>query len=784
MRLGLGGLWRFQPDPAGYGADLGYGELDCDDRRWREVRVPVDFETCHPALEAYEGAGWFRRWVTVPDDWRGRRVVLHFEGVNTHARVWVNGYAVGTCEDPFLPFEFDVHDVLAFGRSNLIAVRIDNERRPGEVPGLERGWRNFGGFLREAWMTATGLCHIERVSTVAEPNEGGGHLAVEAWIRNASEEGARVALAVEVGDAGVGEGGQVLASQTSAEHLIPVGETVPIGVSLDVSGVLPWSPSSPQLYTVRLTLEGDAAGDTRTFRVGFRTIEARAGSLWLNGEPIFLTGFNRHEDSPTRNMCPDLDLAREDLAAMKAAGANFVRLCHYPHHPGEVALCDELGLLVMDEIPLYWWSGAGEGEELVGEKLAGQKLGAAKRQLEKLIWRDRTHPSVIFWSVSNETEEARPEVAAGNRELVQLAKALDPTRLAVHVSNHWRAQPKFDADDVICVNAYPSIPARWSDGELAHDLAGSTRFWRDGLAELHLIYPEKPILVTEFGATSFYDVTDGIFGGEHHAEVIERAFAGMDAPYVAGATLWCWADHAWPPATFAFCNYLAVSPYGVLTRDRRRKAPYWTARRLFQERQGVQPGDRAGHTTAPGPAGREIYMVRPNLDDIPHVALPEGFRIRAMRPDEGALWTDIWRDADPYASVDQGMFDREFGYDRQALAWRGFMVENEKGVAVATITAWYNRTYQGDDYGQVHWVAVREAYRGRGIGKAMLSYVLARMAQWHDKAFLGTQTKRLPAIKLYLDFGFVPDLRYEGARTAWQEVRADLDHPVLEALDL
>ncbi len=785
MRLNLDGLWRFQPDPAGYGVARGYSELDCDDRRWREVRVPVDFEACHPDLDTYEGAGWYRRWVTVPGDWRDRRVAFHFEGVNSHARVWVNGYEAGVCEDPFLPFEFDVQDLLSFGGRNLIVVRIDNERRPGEVPGLQRGWRNFGGFLREAWLAATGLCYIDRVATVAEPAGGSGHLDVEAWIRNSSREGVDVVLTVEVSAAGVDGRGPVLADGASAAHLVPVGETVPIGVSLDVPEVRPWSPVRPQLYTLRLRLGGDAVDEARALRVGFRAIEAREGSLWLNGEPIFLTGFNRHEDSPVRNMCPDLDLVRQDLEAMKAAGANFVRLCHYPHHPGEVALCDELGLLVMDEIPLYWWSGTGEGDSIEeGEVLAARKLAAAKRQLEALIWRDRTHPSVILWSVSNETEEARPEVAAGNRELVRLAKALDPTRLAVHVSNHWQAYPNFEADDVICVNGYPSIRPRWSEGELDYDLAASTSFWREGLAELHASYSDKPILVTEFGATSFYDVADGVFSGAHHAEVIEHEFAGMDAPYVAGATIWCWADHAWPPATFAFCNYLAVSPYGVLTRDRRRKAPYRAVGRLFRERQGMPSTDREAHRLAPGPAGREITMVRPDLDDIPDVALPEGFHIRPMRPDEGALWTDIWRDADAYASVDQGTFDRQFGHDRQALGWRGFMVENEKGVAVATITAWYNRTYQGEDYGQIHWVAVRESCWGRGLAKAMLSHALERMAQWHDKAFLGTQTKRLPAIKLYLDFGFVPDLRHDGARAAWREVRARLDHPVLTALEL
>ncbi len=191
-------------------------------------------------------------------------------------------------------------------------------------------------------------------------------------------------------------------------------------------------------------------------RFGFRRIEAGEGGLLLNGRPVFLTGFNRHEDSPCTGMAPDLGIVRRDLEDMVRLGANFVRLCHYPHDPRELDLCDELGLLAMAEIPLYWWNGLEEGEEACARKLA-----AAERQLTNMIRRDVNHPSVILWSVSNETQEQRAEVAAGNAELVRLAKRLDPSRLAVHVSDHWREHPHFEADDVLCVNAYPSWAGQW-----------------------------------------------------------------------------------------------------------------------------------------------------------------------------------------------------------------------------------------------------------------------------------------------------------------------------------
>ncbi len=777
MHIDLSDLWRFQPDPAGTGEARGYFTPAYDHRLWREVRVPADFESCDPALDTYEGAGWYRRWVTLPAAWRGRRVVLRCEGMNAHATVWVNGNKVGTYGEPFLPFAFEVQDALTYGTESLIVVRVDNERRLGEVPGRQRGWRNYGGLLREVSLEATDPCHLEEVRTTAVPSRHGGVLTLSAAVVNGRDRGVPARLHAAVSDAD----GQVLARWEGERQLIAVGERVELALEGLVPEIRAWSPDDPALVTVEIAVSvGDEVVDTRSLRVGFRTVEAREGRLLLNGEPVFLTGFNRHEDAPEHHMCTDLATARRDLEAMKAAGANFVRLCHYPHHPGELDLCDELGLLVMDEIPLYWWNGLEEGEVA-----AAAKLEAAKRQLTALIRRDRNHPSVIFWSVSNETHEERPEVVAGNTSLVELARALDATRLAVHVSDHWREHPSFEADDVVCVNGYPSIGPLAADVEpdAGYDLAQSTAFWREELAVLHARYPGKPILVTEFGYTSLYGVSDNAFGGDLHAEVLEAELAGMDALYVCGATIWCWADHAWPPATFAFCGHLAISPYGVLTRDRRRKPAYERAGALFRARHGTVKPERSGPHGAT-PSGREVYMVRRHMDDIPQRSFPAGFRARPMRPDDGGLWADIWRDADDYGPIPPELFHEAFGDDPAALRWRGFIIEDERELAVATITAWYDRTYQGEEYGQIHWVAVRRAYWGRGLGKAMMTHTLNAMAQWHERAYLGTQTRRLAAIKVYLDFGFVPDLRHEGAREAWCEVRARLAHPVLAALEL
>ena len=138
---------------------------------------------------------------------------------------------------------------------------------------------------------------------------------------------------------------------------------------------------------------------------------------------------------------------------------------------------------------------------------------------------------------------------------------------------------------MVCINAYPSQGGLAREG-LGFDLSTSGEMWSNGIAALHELYPEKPILVTEFGHPSLETTFGHAFGEDTAASVIEHEFAGMQHDYRCGAIVWCWADHAWPAETFRMMNGLATSPFGVVSRERRKKAAYWTTRRLFIERQG------------------------------------------------------------------------------------------------------------------------------------------------------------------------------------------------------
>jgi beta-glucuronidase len=553
----LGGTWQATLDPENKGEREGWFKEDFTAQGWREVQVPGSFANVAPEIDRYEGVGWFRRSFRVPQHFEGRRVVLHFEGVNYQCKVWINGRLVGENPDAFLAFDLPLGSETRFGRDNALVIRVDNTRRRDIIPGGRQGWHPFGGILREAELRVGGLCRIESARIVAEPNGTGGFLRLQAVVANGSER--QIAGRTEV--AILDEKGAVLGRSAAGPVAVDAGKSATVEISRQIPSIRPWSPEVPALYTadIRLMSE-DKVLDRVSVRSGFRKIEARGTMLYLNGKPVFLTGFNRHEDSPKTDMSPDPELTRKELLQMKEMGCNFIRLCHYPQHPKTIELCDEVGLLAMCEIPLYMWPGVAEGLE----NYRGT-VGCAKRQLTKMIERDRNHPSVIFWSVSNECHTQHPEVRGTNVMLIQQAKRLDPTRLAVHVSDHWQqGDPRADSfgeDDVICLNGYPNPKE-------------GPGWWATRLEQLHREYPDKPILVTEFGGEADRPI-------EWQIGRLQAGFEGTKAAYVCGITIWCWADHPWdktwlkPP----------LSPYGVFARDRTPRPSVKVAKEGFLTRQ-------------------------------------------------------------------------------------------------------------------------------------------------------------------------------------------------------
>ena len=175
-----------------------------------------------------------------------------------------------------------------------------------------------------------------------------------------------------------------------------------------------------------------------------------------------------------------------------------------------------------------------------------------------------------------------------------------------------------------------------------------------------------------------------------------------------------------------------------------------------------------------------VRMLREHMEDIPDIPFPEGFSVRNFRPGEGHIWTRIQRAAEPFFEIKDDLFQREFGKNLPDMEDRSFFVITGHGEEVGTITAWWNPDLRGKEWGLIHWVAILPDYQGRGLAKPAMSVTMKRLKQSHDRALLGTSTGRIVAIKVYLDFGFCPDVEAENSQEAWTEVASVLAHPTLK----
>ena len=326
--------------------------------------------------------GWCRRTFRAPAEWYGRRVVIRFEAVNYRAKVWLNGKLVAENHDAFLPFECDASDTIHSEGVNVLVVQAGNQHHDDDVPGRHVQGRGYGGILREVTLYSADSTFLGEVCVVATLAKGEGSVEVRVDAGGELVSGVEVTAEVREPD------GCILAS-IEPVSLKADGRAA---LSCEVGDPSLWSPDSPALYTVVTTLRTDCfVRDAVEKHFGFRSIEATPHGLLLNGSPVFLTGFNRHEDSPRTDMVSDPEAARQDLERMKEAGANFARLCHYPHHPVDLDICDELGLMVMDEIPLNL-------------EVDPARAASAERQLERMIRRDRHHPCVIDQELAGLTQ--------------------------------------------------------------------------------------------------------------------------------------------------------------------------------------------------------------------------------------------------------------------------------------------------------------------------------------------------------------------------------------------
>jgi len=538
LTMDLSGPWRFCYRDRVEDQPIGYEQVDADVSAWAEIDVPSNWEMKGYGRPVYAPAklprslkvrprprinranspvGCYRREFVLPNEWRGKRIILSFGGVASAMHVWVNGEQVGYSQDSMLPADFDITAQARLGEQNVLAVTVyrwcDGSYLENQdmwfLSGIFRAVRVLAepAVRLDDWFGRTRFDQANEDADllldvrVRNPE----HIDIDGWsvlVRVLDASGALVAEA--------------------SEPVTPVDDGGLAGLSLRVERPHQWTAETPYLYRVMLTLI-DAVGqpiDTRLFRHGFREVSVQGRELRVNGRPVKLLGVNHHDWDPEGGHAMPYERLLQDVRLMKLHNINAVRTSHYPADERFLALCDEYGLYVLGEANV----------ETHGARLAmrGDRRWRAAMidRMERMVLRDRNHPCVIMWSLGNEScsDERFAAMAAA-------ARALDATRPI-----HYEGDHLGEYTDVYSMMY--ATPAQWERialGEAPPRLAllAAEGDWRVLKVRASSV-GDKPLVLCEYA----HAMGNSVGNLDEYLTLFERY------PQCIGGFIWDWADQA------------------------------------------------------------------------------------------------------------------------------------------------------------------------------------------------------------------------------------------------
>mgnify|MGYP000492270193 CR=1 FL=1 len=549
------GFWKFKIDK----------DLIGDKEEWFKgfesndlIFVPSSWNEQNPEWDQFTGVAWYQKDFYIQKELEGKLAWIRFEGAGYKTRIWTNGNFVGEHEGAFTSFGYAIKE-LKFGGFNRIVVRIDNSPSIRNLPpalGLNVSafdFFHYGGIHRPVYLEFTDKCYVEDL-TIYTSSDG----SLKALIDNVCEE--PVSLKVSLASKDLNS---IIYEETVSD--VKSGRYI---YKKKFSGIKPWSPEEPNLYNliVELYLDGELK-DSVYERIGFRSIKVKEGKIYVNDKPVFLKGFGRHEDYPVfgKNL-PGPVLIR-DFYLMKKMGANSFRTSHYPYSNMHLDMADEFGFLVILEPPLCY-----SGMERIADKKSIVKLfsdreylAKAKKVIAEMIKEHKNRPSVIMYSVMNEPQSDMPEIAEVIKELSAYFNKLDPSRPTTFASNRSVKDLALGYVDVISLNFYRGWYSEWGDID-----RGVEAMMAD-LEEIHRRHPDKPIIITEFGASAvlgLHSEPPQMWSEEYQAEFIRKYVEALSRKdYIVGLHVWNFADFRTPQTPWR----TILNRKGVFTRDRQPK---------------------------------------------------------------------------------------------------------------------------------------------------------------------------------------------------------------------
>mgnify|MGYP000026501678 CR=1 FL=1 len=434
----LNGDWTFDLAPMPDDAPADFADPAFDAGDWDSIEVPLNWQCAGydaphytnvvypfpldpPEVPTENPTGRSRRTFHVDEDWDGRQIRLHFEGVDSAFHLWVNGERVGYSEGARLPAEFDVTEYVEPG-DNTVAVRVYKWTNGSYVEDQDMWW--LSGIFREVYAYAVPETHVADVDVRTDLDDDyvDATLRASVDVTNDGTAAATRTVAATLRDA---DGTAV--AELDGTTRVQAGETETIALETSVADPGKWTAETPTTYLLDLELiEGDSADGAVTEAVaetvGFREATIENGQFLVNGEAVTIRGVNRHDFHPDRGRHVPIESMREDVELMKRHNINAVRTAHYPNDSRFYDLCDEYGLYVLDETDIEC-----HGMELARDTVhisdAEEWEDAYVDRMVRMVERDKNHPSVVVWSLGNESDLGRNHVA-----MAEDTRERDPTR--------------------------------------------------------------------------------------------------------------------------------------------------------------------------------------------------------------------------------------------------------------------------------------------------------------------------------------------------------------------
>ena len=412
QKVPLAGNWQFNPSPEKEFWKKGSVS------NWKNIEVPGEWVMQGFEVEKGKAAGYFRTF-TIPFAWSGQQIKLRCNGIYSDSRIYINGKEAGSHLGGFTAFELDVTDLVQVGKENRIAVSVISESLADSTSSASQyAVHPLGGITRDLYLFALPEVNLSmfHASTFFDTSYVDAVLKTNIEITNESSAvKSGLSLHFTLKDA---NGKEIqLKENTRPVQNMAVEATEKAEISFDIAKPEKWDSEHPYLYTLTCQLkEGKKVLHETMRRVGFRQVEVRGNQMFINNMPVKLRGICHHEVMPLRGRSVNDDMWRKDVELFRRGNVNYFRTSHYPPDEALLEACDELGMLVEVEAPFCWAHNTNVPEDMHDAVLVNQHV--------EMVNLNRSHPSVIMWSLGNESLK----YAEYFKKAGEVVKQMDPTR--------------------------------------------------------------------------------------------------------------------------------------------------------------------------------------------------------------------------------------------------------------------------------------------------------------------------------------------------------------------